>query len=417
MAGAVTSSFTSQSGAAGGGGQAVGVAVVVIDPDQVTRSRLAMQLGQGATPLDSIDELAPRLSGFPVVMVLGPSIGLGPELEKAAALLTKRPELGAILVAEEVSADVLQLALRAGVRDVLAAPVDTAELTGAVTRVASGLSSRVVAPTPAAPSGQPADDYPEELGQVVCVYSAKGGSGTSVIASSLAVTLARRSERPVCIVDADLQFGDVAVMLKLAPQHTLIDAVSGLDRLDASLMQSLLVEHKESGLLVLPAPLEPAHADQIGASELVKVIEILRALCAVVIIDTQTYLNEATITALEVADEVLLVTGLDIPSIKNTKIALQTMRLLDVPSEKVQLVLNRADSKVRLEVGDVQRTLGLDARAMIPSDVVVPQAVNKGAPVVLDAPKSGVARAIEELADLYLPSEVSAGESKKGWRR
>ncbi len=393
------------------------MAVVVIDPDQVTRSRLAMQLGQGATPLSSIDELAPRLSGFPVVMVLGPTVGIGPELQKAASLLTARPELGAIMVAEEVSTEIYQQALRSGVRDVLAAPVDTAELTGAVTRVASGLSARVVPTGPATPAIDEFDEFSDELGQIVTLYSAKGGSGTSVIAASLAVTLAKRCTRPVCLVDIDLQFGDIAVMLKLAPQHTLVDAVSAQERLDPSLLQSLLVEHKDSGLLVMPAPLEPAHADQIGAADVVKLLEVLRTFCALVIVDTQTYLNDPMIGALEMSDEILMVTGLDIPSIKDTKIALQTMRLLDISAEKVKLVLNRADSKVRLEVGDVERTLGLQAKVLVPSDVVVPQAVNKAAAVVLDAPKSSVAKAIEQLADLYLPSTVESGGGSGKRRR
>ena len=91
---------------------------------------------------------------------------------------------------------------------------------------------------------------------------------------------AGRSEKPVCLVDADLQFGDIAVMLKLSPQHTIVDAVSSLDRLDASLMQSLLVVHEPSGLFILPAPLEPAFADQIGASEMIQIVEVLRRFCS-----------------------------------------------------------------------------------------------------------------------------------------
>jgi pilus assembly protein CpaE len=91
---------------------------------------------------------------------------------------------------------------------------------------------------------------------------------------------------------------------------------------------------------------------------------------------------------------------MDIPNIKNVKIGLQTLRLLNTPMSKLHLVLNRANSKVKLDVSEVERTLQVKAESLIPSDVVVPQSVNKGAPVVLDSPKSGVAKAMEGLADL-----------------
>jgi pilus assembly protein CpaE len=244
-----------------------------------------------------------------------------------------------------------------------------------------------------------------ELGRVVTVFSTKGGAGKSVISSNLAVILARRSEKPVVLIDADLQFGDIAVMLKLSPQHTIVDAVSALDRLDAPMMQSLLVEHEPSGLWVLPAPLEPAFADQIGAAEMVRIVEVLRTFCSFVIIDTPAYFNDVVLGLIEISDDVLLVAGMDIPNIKNVKIGLQTLRLLNTPMEKLRLVLNRANSKVKLDVSEVEKTLQVQADSLIPSDVVVPQAVNKGVPVVLSAPKSSVTRAIEQLADLFVPSD------------
>jgi pilus assembly protein CpaE len=206
----------------------------------------------------------------------------------------------------------------------------------------------------------------------------------------------------VCLVDADLQFGDIAVMLKLAPAHTIVDAVNSLDRLDTSLLQSLLTFHPASGLHVLAAPLEPAFADQIGAADMVRIIELLRRFCSFVIVDTPAYFNDVVLGLIEVSDEVLLVAGLDVPNIKNVKIGLQTLRLLNTPREKLRLILNRANSKAKLDVSEVERTLQVTADALIPSDVVVPQAVNKGIPVVLSAPRSSVAKAMGELADLYL---------------
>ena len=235
------------------------------------------------------------------------------------------------------------------------------------------------------------------------MFSTKGGAGKSVIATNLAVVLAQRSEKPVVLVDADLQFGDIAVMLKLSPQHTVVDAVSALDRLDTPFLRSLLAEHVPSGLLVLPAPLEPAFADQIGAAEMTQIVELLRQFCSYVVVDTPAYFNDVVLGLIEISDDVLLVAGMDIPNIKNVKIGLQTLRLLNTPMEKLKLVLNRANSKVKLDVGEVERTLGIQAEALIPSDVVVPQAVNKGEPVVLSDKKAPVSKSLEQLADLFQP--------------
>jgi pilus assembly protein CpaE len=376
------------------------VAVAVVDGDQASRSRLAMQLGQGATPFASINELASRLTGQPVVLVLGPSFASSDDLAAVEQLLNARREVGAIMVTTELTTDLLQRALRGGVKDVLQAPVDTAQLAEAVSRAAANLT--YVAPAAAAP-GNSFGDVDGEIGRVITVFSTKGGAGKSVIATNLGVVLAQRSEKPVVLIDADLQFGDIAVMLKLSPQHTIVDAVSALDRLDVALLGNLLIEHTPSTLLVLPAPLEPAFADQIGAAEMVRIVEILRTFCSFVVVDTPAYFNDVVLGLIEISDDVLLVAGMDIPNIKNVKIGLQTLRLLNTPMEKLRLILNRANSKVKLDVGEVERTLGVQADALIPSDVVVPQAVNKGEAVVLNAPKSGVSKAIEEMADLFLP--------------
>jgi pilus assembly protein CpaE len=380
------------------GGGAPQVAVAVVDADQAARSRLAMQLGQGATPFPSIHELSARLTGQPVVVVLGPTFASSPELTAAEQMLGARREVGAIMVANALSTDLMRDALRAGVKDVLEAPVESRELAEAVQRAASTLMMSSTTPT------MPGfDDGDGELGRVTTVFSTKGGAGKSVIATNLAVLLAQRSERPVVLVDADLQFGDIAVMLKLSPQHTIVDAVSALDRLDSGFLRSLLAEHPQSGLLVLPAPLEPAFADQIGAAEMTQIVEMLRRFCGHVVVDTPAYFNDVVLGLIEISDDVLLVAGMDIPNIKNVKIGLQTLRLLNTPMEKLKLILNRANSKVKLDVGEVERTLGVKAEALIPSDVVVPQAVNKGEPVVLSDRKAAVSRSLEDLADLIQP--------------
>ncbi|MEO0494494.1 MAG: P-loop NTPase [Actinomycetota bacterium] len=391
-----------------GGTRAGPVNLVVIDPDDVARNRLVTQLGNDVSSFPGVDDLLPYLNGETVVLVLGPSCAVDGSLVSVERLLHAHREVGAILVAEELTTSLLQQALRAGVKDVLASPADDTQLNEAIGRVVGSVS------TSSGSSSGTAEIFEDdgEAGKVITVFSTKGGAGKSVIATNLGVALAERSDKPVCLIDADLQFGDIAVMLKLSPQHTIVDAVSSLDRLDASLMQSLLVTHESSGLLILPAPLEPAFADQIGATEMIQIIEVLRRFCSFVIVDTPAYFNDVVLGMIEVSDDVLLVAGMDIPNIKNVKIGLQTLRLLNTPMEKLRLILNRANSKVKLDVTEVERTLQVSADVLIPSDIVVPQSVNRGVPVIQSSPKAGVSKSMHELANLFLPAEASSGKKR-----
>ena len=385
------------------------VGLAVVDPDPKLRTRLALQLGEDSdvvtySEVAALAEYQPP--GRPLVVVFGPGLADGPGLAEIERFTRGRPDAGAILVAAELSTSLLQQALRSGVRDVLGAPTEATSLTESVERVARTLTMLPTVPTSA--------DDDAQFGRVITVSSTKGGSGKSVVATNLAIALARRSSRPVVLIDADLQFGDVAVMLRLVTPHTLVDAVSAGGRLDAQFLQSLLVRHDPSGLLVLPAPLEPSFAERVTGSDMTRILEILRSFCAFVVVDTPAQFNDVVIALIEHSDDILMVAGLDIPNIKNMKLGLQTLRLLEVGEEKLTLLLNRADSKVQLDVAEVERTLGLRAGCLVPSDIVVPQSVNKGVPVVLDAPRSEVARAFEGLAERFGGAAVSPPPARRG---
>jgi pilus assembly protein CpaE len=360
-----------------------------------------MQLGEAmqAASFPNLGALEDKTTaGTPMVMVLGPT--MANDLADVGQFLRKRPEINAIMVVEELTTTVLQQAIRAGVSDVITVPSDSAQLIDAVQRAAESLT-----PVPAAPSASAAPEAPSQQGRVVTVFSTKGGAGKSVIAANLAISLAKRSERPVVLLDADLQFGDVAVMLKLTPPHTIVDAVEGIDRLDAQMLQSLLVRHERSNLRILAAPVEPAFADQVSGPNMAKIIQTLRSFCGYVVIDTPAHFGEVVLSLLEASDDIVLVAGMDIPNIKNVKIGLQVLRLLDIPVSKLKLVLNRSNAKVKLDIGEVERTLQLKADALVPSDILVPQSVNKGVPVVIDSPKSAVARSIETFAEQFLSAD------------
>ena len=373
--------------------------VAVVDDDPKLRTRLAMQLGERAraAAFSSLAAVEEKIrAGSPLVIVLGPSFAKS-DLHEVTRIIRARTDAIAVMVVHELSTEVLQQAIRAGVSDVLALPNEPALLLEAVQR-----ASELLHAAPVTPSGPPQTSEPKTpRGRVVTVFSTKGGAGKSFVATNLAVLLAKRNTKPVALVDADLQFGDVAVMLGLTPQHTIIDAVTQIDRLDAELLRSLLVKHESSGVLVLPAPVEPAFAESVSLVNMVKIIELLAGFCSHVVIDTPAHFNDIVLGVLEQTDDIVLMAGMDIPHIKNTKIGLQTLRLLNIPANKVKLVLNRANSKVKLDIADVERTLQLKADCLLPSDIAVPQSINKGLPIVTDAPRSGVSRNLERLADLF----------------
>lgn len=394
-----------------------GAALAVVDSDQAVREYLAAQLGEGVATASSLHELEARLGLGPVVAVLGPSCAEPTDLALVERWSRSNPEVGCVLVTSELSTTLLHTAMRAGIKDVISAPIDQMQLIDTVARVAEGLAATPFA-LPGGSDSELVAPFEGDPGRIISVFSTKGGSGKSVVATNMAVALARMSDRPVALIDGHLQFGDVSVMLKLQPQHTIVDAVSQIDKLDAAMLQQLMTTHTPSGLLVLPAPLEPTFADQVTGEQMVRLLDLLRTFVGHVVVDLPAFFQDVVISILEASDDIVLVAGLDIPNIKNVKIGLTTLSLLNIPREQLHLVLNRADSRVKLDPHEVERTLQFHAAAHVPSDVVVPISVNKGSPVVLSAPKSGVARSLEQLAAKFLDASASAhAEPASGRRR
>jgi pilus assembly protein CpaE len=379
--------------------------LAVVDTDPALRGHLAEILGTVAPAPgygDATTLTEHRPPGHPLVVVFGPGSASPGGLAAIGRLTRSRPDIGAILVAPTLSTELFQEALRSGVRDVLEFPVERTALAESVDRVGGSLVGAL----------PPVVENLGSQGRVVTVSSMKGGSGKTVVATNLAVALARRSDRPVALVDFDLQFGDVAVMLRLSARHTIVDAVPATDRLDAQFLRSLLIRHEPSGLHVLPAPLDPSLAERVTGADALRILEVLRTFCSHIVIDTPAQFNDVVLAALEAADDIVVVAGMELPNVKNTKLGLQTMQRLGIADSKIRLLVNRSNTKVQLDLKEVERTLGRRAEAHIPSDIVVPQAVNRGVSVVLDAPRSDVARAFEELANLFAPQSADASPKK-----
>jgi len=377
--------------------------VLAVEPDARLRTRMTLELaGIASAPCVDFAGLEAELAaGGPSVVVFGASLATDDGFAAAQRLQRDFPESGIVLLAEELTLPLLQSSLRAGIRDAVALGGGETTIRQAIERVGSGLAADANRAAAEAESAAP--------GQVIVAFSTKGGVGKSVVASNLSVLLAGRDPDRVALVDADLQFGDVAVLLGIPPLNTTTDATAAAETADAELMEGLLARHEASTLRVLCAPVEPAAGDRITPEEMIAIVRQLRRMFDFVVIDMPPHFDDVVLALIEEADHVLLVASMDIPSIKNLKVGIQTLDLLSLAGSKLNLVLNRANAKVHLDIADVERALGVNAEYRIPSDISVPQAVNRGIPVVLDKPRSPAAVALSELADSLYASHPGLG--------
>jgi pilus assembly protein CpaE len=354
----------------------------------------AKRLFDGRLPtVRSITEAVALIEGGELRMVLiGPSISNEMGIDAVRTLRNEDPSLILIAVAEQVTSGLLRSAMRAGISEVIEAPLTEEKIEEAIKQFANDVLKRKVAAV------VPVATHKDE-GQIIVVMSAKGGSGKTVTATNVAMLLNRFEDRKVVLVDADLQFGDVCLVLQLEPRFTLVNAAHELHHLDSQLLESLLTDHP-SGLKVMAAPLEPAFADDISTESLITVVTLLRETYDYVIVDTASMLDELLLSLLEKADLILQVVDMDLPSVKNAKLALETLRLLKFPTSKVKLILNRSNAKARLDDKEIEGALKMSISAAIPSDGAVAASMNEGRPVVESAPKSRVAKGFESVAEL-----------------
>lgn len=391
--------------------------VAAVEVDARLRTKLSIELaGLGAVPYETIDGLLSTLQpGAATVAVLGPSLANDTGFVQIARLTRQHPEVASLLLVPELSLDLLQQALRAGVRDVVPVDADEAQVRQAVERVSEVVVALVKQTAPSSPVSA------ARRGRVIVAFSTKGGVGKSVVATNLASALAAHGH-DTAIVDADLQFGDVAVLLGIPPQHTTLDAAAAIDVADEAMMDNLLSVHPPTELRVLPAPVEPSAADSITPEAMIRILGLLRTMFDFIVVDMPPHFDDIVLALIEEADEVLLVASMDIPSIKNLKVGIQTLDLLALAGPKLKLVLNRANAKVNLEVADVERALGLPADFKVPSDIAVPQAINRGMPVIVDRPKSQAATALNAIAeaiagDQPATDDISPEGPRRRWRR
>jgi pilus assembly protein CpaE len=356
--------------------------------------------GAGTQVVPSLEELRRALAESPDehAIILGPGVDLDAAAALADNLRVTRPAVSVILMRRRVDTSVLAEALRSGMREV----VEERDLTGLgeaikrahqVYRAVTGPNTR-------------GEDAPQ--GKLFTVFSPKGGVGKTTLAANLAVALAARDEHRVCLVDLDLGFGDIAITLQLFPARTIADAVALESDLDFSVLEPLLTPHRR-GFSTLVAPVQPDAKDSIPASLISRILSVLKGNFDYVVVDTSPAFDEHVLQAFDETDELLLVTTLDVPTLKNVKIACETLDLLNFPKPRRHLVLNRADDKVGLSPEKVETTLDMKITQSIPTSPEVANATNAGEPIVASHPKHTVSQAINRIADVITGAGSVAG--------
>jgi pilus assembly protein CpaE len=266
------------------------------------------------------------------------------------------------------------------------------------------------APTASAETGNLEDH------QVIAVFSPKGGAGRTTLATNLALALKKETNSRVALVDANLQFGDVGVLLNLNPKNrSVIDAVEGGEP-DRDIIDSVMIDHS-TGIRVLLAPPAPEGADLVTPAYLRKIVEMLRETHDWVVVDMPSGLNDHTLGVLDAADQILIVAALEITTIKNVRLFLEVADQLDYDRSKLRLVINRSDASQGIRIGDVEASIRRPIDGTIVSDGrLAVLAVNRGVPFVVSHPESPLARDVTKLART-LAGEGTATQTEKSAKR
>jgi pilus assembly protein CpaE len=234
-------------------------------------------------------------------------------------------------------------------------------------------------------------------GEMIAVCSAKGGIGRTILTVNLAAAVYKKNIA-VSVLDGDFQFGDVGLAMDLQSSITIKDVIETINTLDEHSLPAYLSNH-ESGVKVLPAPERPEFADLIAKENVNLILDTMISLFDYVFVDTGVGFNDHTLNFIEKADQILVVTNLEMATLKNTKLMLETFEMLGL-REKVKVIINRATMESVISATDAANILKEDTPYYIPNDFqVCSQSLNIGIPFVLNQSKTEVAKSLYKMAE------------------
>ena len=346
----------------------------------------AVIVGEFGSVAEALVEAPVRRPDLVVVEIPARQVAEGPEsASRLVSELTKAlPDAAVFTTAADVSADFVLRVMRAGAVEFLTRPVERADLVSALeklTRFRRG-------------GGAGSDRKP---GRVTAVFSTKGGVGVTTLATNVAVCLAQRGTTTL-LVDLDTRQSDVATFLNLRGSYSVLDAFENVGRMDESFLRGLLTRHS-SGLWVLPGP-SRIERIQLGADPVRVGIEIMRSHFDHVIVDLRHDLDGGTVAALEAADTILVLTSLDVPSVRSTAAGVAGLRQLGISAQRVRVVVTRDETSDEVTTKHVRDALDMPVFWKVPNDYQANvSSINAGEPVVTASPRSKLARSFAQLAE------------------
>jgi len=349
------------------------------DEDLILRVKQAADgdvtvLPPGRLPSDPARLFEQLVDGeLPDVLLVGPHAPAPEVLNLAARLDVQSPGIAVVLMAEP-SPQMWQAAMRAGIRDLLDPASDVTEIRAAVEQAAQAAAGRRRVLRPAAETERYA-------GRVIAIASPKGGVGKTTVSTNLAIGLTAAAPQSTVLVDLDVQFGDCASALGLAPEYTLPDAVRGPASEDTMVLKTFLTQHP-SGLYAVCGAESPAAGDTVTGEDVTRLLTSLAREFRYVVVDTAPGLSEQTLAALDRASDVVMLTSMDVPGVRGLRKELDVLRELTMIPAGRHVVMNFADPKGGLSVRDVELAIGTGVDVVLPRSKHVPASTNRGVPII-----------------------------------
>ncbi len=369
--------------------------IIIVDPDLDTRADLKHMLGLAKLTVVGeadfgIEAVTVSKEHPPDVFLINMEEPAARAIQTVEMLGSAAPRAAIIVYSSLTDAASVRRAMVAGARDYLIKPLRPEDVSRAVYGILEQEERRRL---------QTEGNRSEAVahGTVVTIFGAKGGIGKTTIATNLSAALVNTTQSNVALVDMDTRFGDVAIMMDIAVEHSIADLGRRIDSLDRESIKDSLARH-HTGVSILPAPLHPTEWRDLTPQHIERIIDLLAQGYDWVVIDTPGTFNEIIAATLEIGDIILLVTSMDIASIKDTALALEMLRAADVSEDKVKLVINHSTSANSLREEDVERVLEYNVTWRIPHDYNVASANQLGIPIVTAKPYARVSRAIVDMA-------------------
>ncbi|HEX5822941.1 MAG TPA: response regulator [Candidatus Limnocylindrales bacterium] len=385
------------------------IRVLIVDDIQETRDHLTKLLGF-ETDIEVVGAAASGSESLSMASRLQPDVVLMdinmPDMDGIAAtekMSAEVPATAVVMMSVQGEADYLRRSMLAGAREFLVKPFSSDELTASIrqvyTREQDKQSRLAAVPMAAGPARGEGGSGEGPEGQIIAIFSPKGGVGRTTIAVNMAIAAATELGKSVLLMDGSFQFGDVGVLLNLNPKNkSIADLVPELEAGEPESLDTFIINHS-AGIRVLLAPPSPEMAELITPSGVKRVLEALRHGHDLVIVDCTSWFNETTLAILDASDVILTVLSLEITSIKNMRLFLEVAEQLGYEQDKVKLVLNRADSSLGIRVQDVENSIGRKVDHTIVSDGrSVVYALNRGVPFFLSNREAQVSQDILRLA-------------------